>query len=118
MQRKHFRSITYPQYGTAAQVKNGKLHPSKLGEFRIIGWRKMRGAKKSITIKFKDGHFRAIVMSAIQQTDVCRPYKDVKDSLPDAGMHPGLVAVLTDSYAKTCETPKPLKRAAAKLRHL
>jgi len=118
MQRKHFRSITYTQYGTAAQVKGGKLHISKLGEFRIIGWRKMRGAKKSVTIKFKDGHFWAIVMCAVQQADVCRPYKDVKDSLPDAGMDPGLAAVMTDSYGNSYETPKPLKAAQQKLAHI
>ena len=113
MQRKHFRSITYAQYGTAAQIKGGKLHLSKLGEFRIIGWRKMRGAKKSVTIKFKDGHFWAIVMCAVQQTDVCRTYNDLKDSLPDAGMDPGLAAVMTDSYGKSYETPKPLKAASS-----
>ena len=118
MMRKHFRSITYPQYGTAAQIKNGKLHLSKLGEFRIIGWRRMRGAKKSVTIKFKDGHFWAIVMCAVQQADVCRPYNDLKDSLPDAGMDPGLAAVMTDSYGNSYETPKPLKAAQKKLRHI
>ena len=118
MMRKHFRSITYPQYGTAAHIKNGKLHLSKLGEFRIIGWRKMRGAKKSVTIKFKDGHFWAIVMCAVQQADVCRPYSDLKDSLPDAGMDPGLAAAMTDSYGNSYETPKPLKAAQKKLRHI
>lgn len=118
MMRKHFRSITYPQYGAAAQIKNGKLHLSKIGEFRIIGWRKMRGAKKNLTVKFKDGHFWAIVMCQVQQSDVCRPYNDLKDSLPDAGMDPGLSAVMTDSYGNSYETPKPLKAAAKRLRRI
>jgi transposase len=118
MQRKHFRSLTYPQYGTAANITAGRLHLSKVGEFKLIGWRKMRGAKKSITVKFKDGHWWAIVLCCIQESDVCRPYKDVKDSLPDAGMDPGLAAVMSDSYGKDYETPKPLKAATKKLRHI
>lgn len=51
--RKKFRSITYPQYGVTANIKGGRLHLSKLGDFKVIGWRRMRGAKKSITLKFK-----------------------------------------------------------------
>lgn len=78
----------------------------------------MRGAKKSITLKFKDGHFWAIVMCSVQQTDVCRAYSSVKESLPETGIDPGLTAVLTDSFGNAYETPKPLKAAQAKLRHI
>jgi hypothetical protein len=67
---KKFRYITYPQYGTAAKSHNGPMHLSKLGEFRLIGLRKMRGAKKSVTIKFKEGHFCAIVMGEVQECNV------------------------------------------------
>ena len=116
--RKKFRSITYPQYGTAAKIHNGRLHLSKLGEFRLIGWRKMRGAKKSVTIKFKEGHFWAIVMCEVQECDVCRPYAEVQDVLPDGGIDPGLKAVLSDSAGKNYETPKPLQDAQDKLRHI
>jgi putative transposase len=62
IQRKKFRSITYPQYGTAAHIKAGKLNMAKFGEFSVTGWRKMRGAKKTIALKSKDGHGWAIVM--------------------------------------------------------
>lgn len=115
--RKHFRSITYPQYGTAAHIKNGRLHLSKLGEFALIGWRKMRGAKKTVTLKWKDGHWWAIVMCEVQERDVCRPLAEVQH-LPDAGVDPGLAAVLTDSHGTSYETPKPLTKAQAKLRQL
>jgi putative transposase len=118
MQRKHFQSITYPQYGTAAHIKNGHLHLSKLGEFRLIGWRKMRGKKKSVTLKFKNGQWWAIVMCEVQLSDVCRPYAEVRETLPDGGADPGLTASLTDSYGKSYETPKALRNALAKLRHV
>jgi transposase len=118
MPRKKFRSITYPQYGTAAKIHHSRLHLSKLGEFRLIGWRKMRGAKKSVTIKFKEGHFWAIVMCEVQECDVCRPYAEVQDVLPDGGIDPGLSSVLTDSTGKNYETPKPLKAAQKKLCHI
>lgn len=117
MSRKDFRSITYPQYGTAAKITQGKLHVSKLGEFRVLGWRKMRGAKKSVTIKFKEGHFWAIVMCAVQESNVCRPYKKLAH-LPEAGVDPGITSVLTDSFGKSYDTPKPLQKAASKLRHI
>lgn len=117
MRRKDFRSVTYPQYGTAAKITSGKLHLSKIGEIKVLGWRKMRGKKKSLTIKFKEGHFWAIVMCQVQVQDVCRPYKDLA-ALPEAGFDPGLKAVLTDSYGQDYETPKPLKQAAKRLRHI
>lgn len=116
--RKRFRSITYPQYGTAARITDGRLHLSKLGEFRVIGWRKMVGAKKSITLKWKEGHWWAIVMCEAQESDVCRPYAEVVDCLPDAGLDPGLAAVLTDSHGNAYETPKPIKAAQGKLRRI
>lgn len=115
--RKHCRSITYPQYGTAACIKNGRLYLSKLGDFRLIGWRKMRGTKKTVSIKWKDGHWWAIVLCQVQERDVCRPLADVQ-VLPEVGIDPGLSAVMTDSHGASYETPKPLKRAKAKLCHL
>lgn len=115
--RKKFRSITYPQYGTAANIHNGVLHLSKIGDFKLTGWRKMRGAKKSVTLKLKDGHFWAIVMCEVQQCDVCTPYKDLTH-LSDVGVDPGLSAVLTDSLGRSYATPKPLKVAQSKLSHI
>lgn len=115
--RKAFRSITYSQYGVSAHIKGGKLHLAKLGEFRVLGWRKMRGSKKTITLKFKEGHFWAIVLCEVQARDVCRPYASLTE-LPEAGLDPGLTAVLSDSYGHDARPPKPLKAAAAKLRHI
>lgn len=119
MARKDFRSITFQKYGTAAHVKSGMLHLSKIGAFRIIGWRKMRGAKKSLTVKWKDGHWWAIVMCQVQQRDACRPYSvAITEGLADAGIDPGIATVMTDSLGQSYATPKPLKKAKAKLRHL
>jgi putative transposase len=114
IERKHFRSITYPQYGTSAFIRQGRLHLSKLGEFRVTGWRRMRGKKKSITLKFKDGHFWAIVLCEVQAHDVVRPYSVVR-ALPEVGIDPGLATVLTYSLNTGYETPKPLKAARTKL---
>lgn len=116
IERKHFRSLTYPQYGTAAFIKGGRLHLSKLGDFKVTGWRRMRGKKKSITLKFKDGHFWAVVLCEVQACDVVRPYREVRH-LPEVGVDPGLATVLTDSYNTGYETPKPLQAARSRLRH-
>ena len=98
--RKKFRSITYPQYGTAAKIHNGRLHLSKLGEFRLIGWRKMRGAKKSVTIKFKEGHFWAIVMCEVQECDVCRPYAEPPLATPWVWCRPTSPITISGSMGK------------------
>jgi putative transposase len=115
--RKKFLSITYPQYGTAACIKKGRLHLSKLGDYRVIGWRKMRGAKKSVTLKYKAGHWWAIVMCEVQEADVHPSYAAVRAALPDAGVDPGITASLTDSYGESYSTPKALKAAQSTLRH-
>lgn len=115
--RKKFRSIAFPQYGTSAKITDGRLSLSKIGDFKVLGWRKMRGKKKSVTLKFKEGHFWAIVMCEVQQADVCKPYADVKDR-QETGIDPGIAVVLTDSRGKQYDTPKPLAKAKAKLRHI
>lgn len=115
LDRKHFRSLTYPQYGTAAFIKGARLHLSKLGDFKVTGWRRMRGKKKSITLKFKEGHFWAVVLCEVQACDVARPYSTV-GHLPETGMDPGVACVLTDALGVGYDTPKPLKAARARLR--
>ena len=115
--RKKFRSITFPQYGTAAKISNDKLCLSKLGEFKAIGWRKMRGKRKSLTLKFKEGSFWAIVMCEVQARDVCTPYALVKDR-QETGMDPGVSAVLTDAQGAEYATPRPLAKARTKLCHI
>jgi putative transposase len=57
IERKKYRSITYPQYGPAAKIKNGKLHLSGLGEFRLFDYRKVKGKPKTVTVKFKQGRW-------------------------------------------------------------
>ena len=116
IKRKNFRSLTYPQYGTAANIKGGKLHLAKIGDFKVTGWRKMRGKKKTVTLKWKDGHFWVYVTCEMQEKDQIRAYKEVKGTLPEVGIDPGIAVVMTDSHNMQFETPKPLKKAQKILR--
>lgn len=50
---KKYRSITYPQYGASAHIKNGKLYLSNLGVYQIDDYRKIRGKKNTVTVKFR-----------------------------------------------------------------
>ena len=111
LQRKHFRSLTYPQYGNGAVFRGNRLYLSKLGDFKGLGWRRMRGKKKALTVKFKDGHWWALVLCETQVRDVVRPYATLSGALPEAGIDPGVATVLTDSYGVGYATPKPLKAA-------
>jgi transposase len=111
--RKRYQSFTYTQYGTGAHIKNGRLHLSKLGSFKINAYRKIRGKKKSVTVKFKDGSWWAIVTAEIQAADL---YLPMDNTLPDAGFDPGLKKVMTDSAGNQYKTPKPLKAAGAQLK--
>jgi len=55
IERKKYRSLTYPQYGPAAKIKNSKVYLSGIGEFRLLDYRKIKGKPKTITVKFKRG---------------------------------------------------------------
>lgn len=112
---KDYLSFTYPQYGTSAHVQGGKLHLSKLGEFRLLAYRKMRGQPKTVTVKFEDGRWWAVITCALQPKDVYRS-DEVVAHLPDVGADPGLSTLLTLADGTTFDPPKPLKEALSKLR--
>jgi transposase len=114
--RKDYHSFTYPQYGISAHVKSGRLHLSKLGEFRLLDYRKMRGQPKTVTIKFEDGRWWAVITCALQAKDVIRSAETVSD-LPDIGGDPGLGSLLTLADGTKFDPPRALKDALGQLRH-
>jgi len=48
IERKKYHSITYPQCGPAAKIKNGKLLLLGLGEFRLFDYRKVKGSPRPL----------------------------------------------------------------------
>lgn len=115
IERKRYKSFTYTQYGSAACIKNGRLHLSKLGSFKLFDHRKIRGKKKSVTIKWKDGRWWAIITAEIQAVDLYAPESTWKDK-SDVGIDPGLKRVLIDSAGTEYSTPRPLREAQKKLK--
>ncbi len=105
IERKKYRSITFPQYGPAAKIKNGKMHLSGLGEFRLFDYRKVKGKPKTVTIKFKQGRWHCVVTAEAQEKDVLDMLTS-SDFRPDAGADTGLTALLTDSEGVKYDPPK------------
>src|SRR5664279_4197069 len=105
IERKKYRSITYPQYGPAAKIKNGKLHLSGLGEFRLFDYRKVKGKRKTVTVKFKQGRWHCIVTAEAQEKDVLDLIRP-DDPRQDAGFDTGLTALLTDSEGNEYDPPR------------
>jgi hypothetical protein len=96
IERKKYRSITYPQYGPAAKIKNGKLHLSGLGELRLFDYRKVKWKPKTVTVKFKQGRWHSIITAEAQEKDVLDLIRP-DDPRQDAGFDTGLTALVTDS---------------------
>ena len=116
--RKDYQSFTYPEYGNGCKVKQGRLHLSFLGEFRMIDHRRMRGLPKTVTITFEDGRWWTVITCASQSKDVIRSagHADVKD-LPDTGADTGLKALVVTAHGEAYDPPKAFKQARAALRH-
>lgn len=102
---KKYRSITYPQYGSAAHIKDSTLYLSGLGAFRLFDYRKIKGGKKTVTVKFKQGRWHCIVTAEVQEKDVIEmPGAD--DQRWDAGLDTGLTKLMTDSHGREYDPPK------------
>jgi transposase len=109
-------SFTFPQYGFAARIKRGKLCLSKLGEFRLLDYRKIRGRPKTVTVKWDAGRWWAFIACEIQAKDVYRSAKAVED-LPDTGIDTGLTRLFTTAHGEAFDPPRALKDALGALRH-
>lgn len=119
---KKYRSITYPQYGSAAHIKNGKLYLSGIGEFRLFDYRKVKGKPKTVTVKFKQGRWHCIITAEAQEKDVISPVKatvgwfPLGDARQDAGIDTGLDKLMTDSEGNEYDPPKAWYDYRARLR--
>ena len=112
---KRYRSFTYPQYGSPAFIRNGKIHLSGLGDFCVRDHRKIRGTKKTVTVKWMQGHWWVIVVAMIQEKDqVSLPSKD--DSRQCCGGDPGLTSLLTEASGKKHDPPRSFTQNQSKLR--
>ena len=116
--RKDYQSFAYKEYSNGCKVKQGRLHLSFLGEFRMIDHRRMRGLPKTVTITFEDGRWWTVITCAMQAKDVIRSadHADVKD-LPDTGADTGLKALVTTAHGEAFDPPKAFKQARTALRH-
>ena len=114
--QKDYKSFTFPQYGSAARIKRGMLHLSKIGDIPVRDYRKMRGKPKTVTVKFEDGRWWAIVTCEIQPASLFRSAKDVAN-LPDIGADPGLTSLLTMADGTVFDPPRALKLRLKDLRH-
>ena len=116
IERKDYSSFTFPQCGGAIGISGGRVHLSKLGSFKLFQHRKYRGTPKTLTIRFEQGQWWAVLVCAMPAKSIYRDVNEVKH-LPDAGGDPGLASLLTLSDGTTFDPPRALKEALAELRH-
>jgi putative transposase len=112
---KRYKSFTYPQYGNGVKIHKGKLHLSKLGAFKLFGHRKIRGLKKAVTVKWRDGRWWAIITAELQAVDLYEP-RNSWAKKPEMGSDPGLKFALTLSDGRRFLPPEPLKASLQKLK--
>lgn len=113
VKRERYRSLTWPQYGTAARIRDGRVHLSMVGSFRIHDHRKLRGKIQTVTMKWMQGRWWCIVTTKLQARDV---YRSAQTGAPDVGGDPGLTAVMTFSDGRTLDPPRALDQALGRLR--
>ena len=111
--RKRYRSFTFPEYGNGCRVQNGRLFLSGVGWVRMIGHRRIVGTKKTVTVKFQHGQWWAIVTAMVQVPD---RWAEAREDLPDGGADPGLKSLLTTSHGRVFDPPKPLRDAQKDLK--
>ena len=116
IERKDYSSFTFPQCGPSIGISGGRVHLSKLGSFKLFQHRKYRGTPKTLTIRFEEGQWWAILVCALHGKAIYRDPVEV-ERLEDTGGDPGLSALLTLADGKSFDPPKALKDALAELRH-
>lgn len=113
--RKNYRSFTFPQYGSGAFLRHGKVYLSGLAEFQVRDHRNVRGLKNTLTIKWMHGHWWVIIV-ANQEKDVVALIQP-GDNRPDAGADPGISALLTSSHGEKYDPPRAFENARKSLAH-
>jgi transposase len=110
-----YRSFCFTQYGSAANIKNGILHLSKIGDIKINDYRKMPGKPKSITIKFNQGKWWASVSCEVPLKKLYRSDTEIAN-LPDEGGDPGISNLITLSDGRVFDPIKALSEALSELK--
>ncbi|WP_244471042.1 RNA-guided endonuclease InsQ/TnpB family protein [Microvirga massiliensis] len=113
IERKRYRSFTFPEYGNGCRINHGKLLISGVGWIKLHGHRRIVGTKKTVTVKFAQGRWWACVIAMVQVPDRWAP---VPEGLPEAGGDPGLASLLTDSHGRVFDPPKALQEAQQDLK--
>jgi transposase len=113
---KNYKSFTFPQYGSSAKIKNGKVHLSGVGEFHLRDHRKIKGLKKTVTIKFQHGRWWVIVVAMVQEKDITSSIAQIAHKR-DTGADPGLTHLFADSHGEVYDPPRALKNALKELKH-
>jgi len=98
IRRERYRSITYPQYGNGARLRDGRIELSMIGTFRLHDHRKVRGRIQTVTLKWAHGRWWCVLTSLIQAKDLYRP---VRAGAGNVGGDPGLTAALTLSDGRS-----------------
>jgi len=116
IERKDYHSFTFPQCGPAIGIWDGRAHLSRLGSFKLFQHRKYRGTPKTLTLKWEEGQWWAILVCAIQGKAI---YRDpaLVEHLQDIGGDPGLKHLLALADGTVIDPPKALKDALTSLRH-
>ena len=107
--RNRYDSFTYPQYGNGAEIKNGKLYLSKIGDVRIIQHRPIEGNIKTCTIKRDVDQWYACFGVEIEQE--IEPV-EINTAV---GVDVGLNYLITTSDGEQIKPPKHLRLAEKKL---
>lgn len=117
--QKKYRSFSFPQYGSGAHIKNGTVFLWGLGEFHIRDHRKIRGLRKTVTVKWSQGKWWCIVTVAIKEKDQVdlAPLTVTVGVRPDAGADPGLTTLLADSHGVTHDPPRAYRNGEKALNY-
>jgi putative transposase len=105
-----YRSFTYPQYGTAADLEGDCLHLSKIGDIRVRVHRPLKGDPKTCTISRKaDGWYCSLVCKVEPEP--------LEKTGQEVGIDVGIenFATLSDDHP-AIPNPRFLQKAQAKLR--
>lgn len=116
IERKDYSSFTFPQCGGAIGIRGGRVQLSKVGSFKLHQHRKYRGTPKTLTIRFEQGQWWAVLVCALQGKEIYRGPAEV-EHLPDTGGDPGLASLLTLADGTVFDPPKALKDTLTALRH-
>jgi len=114
VERRKYRSFTFPEYGNGCRIQNGRLLVSGVGWVRMHDHRKVKGSKKTVTVKWAQGRWWCIVIAMVQPNDL---FLEAREGTEDRGGDPGLMHLLTLSDGTVYDPPKAWHEMRARLAH-